>query len=317
LTNMAGYLAMLMWGTGVLVWLYLLYKVVRFFVLRRIYSTGEALVARHKGEWALVTGSSQGLGKAYAIALARRQINVVLAARSENLMQDLAKQLSEQYGVQTRVVVLDAYKFKEDPQMYEKIADSLSDINISILVNNLGGAINNSLGYYLEEPWEDEESTRLLNSVPTQKFIKLLLPKMIERGKGIVINVSSLASMYSVHFSTYSAQKAYLNRLTALLEAQYGSKGIIFQCPQVGAVSTPGTGDPDPSIHIVTAQACAEESLRLLGWARQFSPCLQHALGGGIIGSIPFPSLANKMVGDASTKIIEEKVAKLQKNKRE
>lgn len=68
---------------------------------------------------------------------------------------------------------------------------------------------------------------------------------------------------------------------------------------------------------VVSSQACAEESLRLLGWERQFSPCLQHALGGWLIGIImgPFPSLAYKMVGDASIKLIEEKVAKLAKRK--
>lgn len=54
--RMAGYLATLVWATGLLVWVYVLYKLVRFMVLRRIYSTGEALLTGYRGEWGLVTG---------------------------------------------------------------------------------------------------------------------------------------------------------------------------------------------------------------------------------------------------------------------
>ena len=83
------------------------------------------------------------------------------------------------------------------------------------------GADGSRLSLFLDETWEDSENVRHFNSVPAEMFLRMLLPKMITRKRGIVINVSSLASKHAMYYPSYSAGKASINQLTDMLVPKY------------------------------------------------------------------------------------------------
>jgi len=88
------------------------------------------------GEWAVVTGSSQGIGRSYAMELARRGLNIILVARSKERLSQVAKEIQETFHVKTEIIVVDF----TDSSAVKKVAKELDKItvDIGILVNNVG-----------------------------------------------------------------------------------------------------------------------------------------------------------------------------------
>jgi NADPH:quinone reductase-like Zn-dependent oxidoreductase len=109
---------------------------------------------RYGGGWAVVTGSSDGIGKQYATELAKSGLNIVLVARNQEKTQAVAKEISELYKVETKVVVYDFAKLSTEESVHEleqHLKKELDGLDISILVNNVGTA---SFGSFHEFTWE-------------------------------------------------------------------------------------------------------------------------------------------------------------------
>jgi len=110
--------------------------------------------SHYKGDWALVTGSSYGLGAEYAKSLAKRGINVILLARSEEKLRDVQAEIEKTYpSVRTRLLVADVLK-----DNWENVLDSVSDLNVTILVNNIGGNNLDGTVIFLHESNEERQS---------------------------------------------------------------------------------------------------------------------------------------------------------------
>ena len=89
------------------------------------------------GEWAVITGATDGIGKAYAMAMAKKGLSIVLISRTESKLQDVAKEISEKCpNVQTKYVVCDYSNFDEAAR--NKVADAVSGLDVGVLVNNVG-----------------------------------------------------------------------------------------------------------------------------------------------------------------------------------
>ncbi len=155
-----------------------------------------------KGKIALVTGAGKGIGKAIAIALANEGVHVGLMARTENDLIELAKEL-EKVGVKTAIAVADVSKIEEVDAAVKKISLALG--NIDILINNAG---TGTFGKFLElEPsvWENMIKVNLFGVYYTTRAV---LPQMIERKTGDIINISSTAGKAGgAVTSAYSASK--------------------------------------------------------------------------------------------------------------
>ena len=88
------------------------------------------------GRWALVSGASAGIGEEYARQIAAKGLNVVIVARRKQKLESLAESLRQQHGIQVRVVVLDL----SQPDFLEPLAQQTADLDIGLLVNNVGTA---------------------------------------------------------------------------------------------------------------------------------------------------------------------------------
>jgi 17beta-estradiol 17-dehydrogenase / very-long-chain 3-oxoacyl-CoA reductase len=187
------------------------------------------------GDWAIVTGATDGIGKAYAFALAKRGLNIILVSRTPFKLQNVAADIESKYlGIRTKIIDVD---FSSSHETYiPRIEEAIRGLNIGVLVNNVG------MSYDHPEPFLNTSSEMvnkliLCNIVSVNEMTRLILPQMVERKKGAIINLASLGgAMCTPLLSVYSATKAYVDRFTEGLEYEYGRKGITVQCIMPGYV---------------------------------------------------------------------------------
>lgn len=210
---------------------------------------------RSYGKWAVVTGCTDGIGKAYVEYFAKRGINVVLISRTLEKLNQQAQELQEQFKIETKVIAAD---FTQSDSIYPNIKTQLSDLDIGILVNNVGMSyrfvyiyllfvigrliliivlINSSYPEFFEVFGESDSNINKLincNIVSCTKMTAICLPGMLKRRKGIIINNASASGRVPTPLLTvYSASKAYMDFFSRALNAEYAQKGIIVQslCP--------------------------------------------------------------------------------------
>nr|XP_056701704.1 very-long-chain 3-oxoacyl-CoA reductase-like [Euleptes europaea] len=111
------------------------------------------------GPWAVVTGATAGIGKAYAHELARRGLNVVLISRSMEKLKQVAAEIEEQHSQSTKVIQAD---FTQGSELYETIRANLQGLEIGILVNNVGQTKNRP-GYFLDDDNLDKYIDDMVN----------------------------------------------------------------------------------------------------------------------------------------------------------
>ncbi|CAL8375050.1 unnamed protein product, partial [Arctogadus glacialis] len=194
----------------------------------RIWVLGNGgLLSPKLGKWAVVTGATDGIGKSYAEELARRGFSMMLISRSQDKLDDVAKSLEHQFKVETRTIAVDFGR----SDIYEKIDAGLAGLEIGVLVNNVGVSYSYP-EYYLHIPDLDNFITYMINVNITSvcQMTRLVLPRMAERSKGVILNISSASGMYPVPLLTvYSASKAFVDFFSRGLQEEYRRQGIIIQ----------------------------------------------------------------------------------------
>jgi short-subunit dehydrogenase len=180
-------------------------------------------MAEGSGKTALVTGASSGIGKAFAELLAQKGYAVVLTARRGDRLEALAAELTKKYGVAAHAIVADL----SQPNASEQIAAELRSRNLAIdlLVNNAGYGVP---GSYVNVAWSEHERFMQVMVTAVLDLTYRLLPGMIERGWGRIINIASVAGMVPspAGHTLYGASKAFLIRVSEALSAENGPKGV-------------------------------------------------------------------------------------------
>jgi len=155
------------------------------------------------GEWAVVTGASSGVGKEMVYQIASKGINVVLVARRQELMDEIAKELEENHQIETKVVVVD---FSKDDAIDKLIAQT-QGLEVGILVNNVGYALT---GEFSENSLEDELALLNVNVKTPMVLAHHYSKQMKERQKGGIIFVSSIMAFgASANWASYNASKSH------------------------------------------------------------------------------------------------------------
>jgi short-subunit dehydrogenase len=184
------------------------------------------------GEWALVTGASAGIGEAFARALASRGLSCVVSARRTERLEALAADLETAYGVKTRVVAEDL----SHPDGARRLAAAVADLPIAILVNNAGVG---AAGRFDKLDLARLEQQVVLNCVAPVVLTRLLLPAMLERGRGAVILTGSVAGLQPLPLhNVYAATKAFDRFLGEALFVELREQGIDVLVVEPGPVAT-------------------------------------------------------------------------------
>ncbi|MNW48066.1 Fatty acyl-CoA reductase [compost metagenome] len=188
----------------------------------------------YSNKLALVTGASSGIGKVYAKQLAARGSHVVLVARSQDKLEAIAGDIKRQYGVQAVVLACDLSQVDAPRQLADQIAEL--GLTVDILINNAGFGTH---GRFEElDPGREQEEI-MLNTASLVDLTHRLLPHMLRRGDGVVVNVASMAAFMPCAYSAvYGATKAFVISFSEALWAEMRGRGVrvLALCP--GATDT-------------------------------------------------------------------------------
>lgn len=182
---------------------------------------------------ALITGASSGIGATYAKRLAARGYDLILVARDESRLNQLAALLSEQHTVQVKVLAADL----TDEQDVQRVESELAtNANITLLLNNAGMSVE---GEFLEADINRINSMLTLNIVTPTRLAQAAGRAFKARGNGIIINIASvLALVHEMFNGAYNATKSYVLTLTRAMQRELADSGVHVQAVLPGATRT-------------------------------------------------------------------------------
>jgi short-subunit dehydrogenase len=172
---------------------------------------------------ALITGASAGIGQAFAEVFAAHQFDLVVVARREDRLRELARALEGRYGGRVHVIVADLSASDASARLVRDLADS--GITVDALVNNAGFAVPGAL---VNNDWSRHAGFLQVMLVAVVELTYRLLPGMIDRGYGRVINVASLAGLLPgvAGHTLYAATKSFLIRFSESLSTEVAHRGV-------------------------------------------------------------------------------------------
>jgi uncharacterized protein len=215
---------------------------------------------------ALITGASAGIGREFARQLARRARSMILVARREDRLAELRDELQLQHpnlAVQIRQVDLG------DLAQLHEVMEWLDRIDVDVLVNNAG--LGDSGPFATSDPFRNEQMT-LVNVVALTSLTRHVLPQMIAKRRGGILNVSSSAGFIPMPRSAvYAATKAYVTSFSEALRAELHGTGVSVSalCPgpvrtefQQVAKRTDGRPEIGPEFLVVPVKRVVQDAIR-------------------------------------------------------
>src|SRR5712691_2293882 len=189
---------------------------------------------QRQAETVLITGASSGIGRELARLYASDGAGLVLIARSEDKLRQLADELCANHGAGAQVVPADLSR----PASPREIVEALTQrhIDVDILVNNAGFAARGSVA---EIGVERQLEMIEVNVAALTQLTALLLPGMLERRRGAILNVASTAAFQpGPNWAAYCATKAYVLSFTEALAEEVRGSGVRVSCLAPGATDT-------------------------------------------------------------------------------
>jgi short-subunit dehydrogenase len=178
---------------------------------------------------ALITGASSGIGLELARFFAKDKHNMVLVARSEGKLKDLAQELTQKHGIMVKIIAKDLSQHNAAQEVYNEL--KREGIQIDFLVNNAGFG---EFGFFHETEWHKEEMMINLNITALTQFTKLFVKDMVHRKYGKIMNVASTAAFQpGPLMAVYYATKAYVLSFSEAIANELQDKGVTITalCP--------------------------------------------------------------------------------------
>jgi 17beta-estradiol 17-dehydrogenase / very-long-chain 3-oxoacyl-CoA reductase len=224
-----------------------------------------------RGSWALITGATDGIGLGFAQVLAKSGFNLVLISRNQDKLDRVADELKS-HSINVLTIAKDFSKCPENPsEFFNSIDDKTRELDISILVNNVGTA---TPGYFHTQTPQELSTQNALNLWPIVYLSKIYLRRMLNRPKpSALINISSTGSILPCSgLTVYCAGKSFdhlftldLNEEIRYLVKQEKLQGVDILSYQPAFVETPLTSGFSKKPLVITPVQCAERGLSVLG----------------------------------------------------
>src|SRR5665213_1410708 len=248
----------------------------------------------------LITGASAGLGEAFARAYAARGCDVALVARRADRLEALAAELCAAHAGEAYVIVADLAVFEAERAVIGQVA--ARGRHVDILVNNAGFSIPQS---FAAVPWERQRDFLMTLVVSACGLAHAVIPGMVERGGGAIINVASLAGFApgAAGHTLYPGAKGLMIKFSEALDAEYRASGIRVTalCPGfthtefARASGTQGVMDASPRMFFQTAGPVIEAAIRgnergkvvvVPGWHNKLAAGLLHYLPEPLVKAV-------------------------------
>jgi hypothetical protein len=195
-------------------------------------SNGQGGFAGRYGPWAVVTGASDGIGRSFAFALANAGFSVVLIARRETTLRDLAAELRQSHGVEARVIAADLSSFEESA----RVEKETRDFDVGLLVAAAGFGVS---GPFIENDIQAELNMIDVNCRALAQLTHAFARRFVARKRGGVVLMSSLVAFQGVpRAANYAATKAYVQTLAEGLHDELAPLGVDVLASAPGPVKS-------------------------------------------------------------------------------
>jgi short-subunit dehydrogenase len=183
---------------------------------------------------ALITGASGGIGYALSHELAQRGYHTLLVARSTDKLEALAKELRSQYKTEATVIACDLGAPTSAVELVKHL--QVKKLAVDVLVNNAGFGY---LGDFAASDWPTQASMLQVNISTLVQLTQLILPQMLERKSGKILNVGSTGSFSPVPtMAVYAATKAFVLSFSEALASELEGRGVTITALCPGATQT-------------------------------------------------------------------------------
>ncbi len=255
------------------------------------------------GSTALIAGASEGIGAAFATRLAAEGMDLVLIARRLEPLQQLADELELRYKVDVLCIQCNLGDINASRQILEE----LNDREINLLVYN---AALSYIGPFTKNSLENHSQAAQVNMIAPLNLVHLFGEKMLAKGKGAVILMTSLAGFQgSGYLSVYAATKAFNRILGESLWYEWKESGVDVIACCAGATATPGfknTNPENPGFFAPPIQApeeVADECLKMLGKQPSYITGRGNRIASFIMQKILSRKMAINIMGDNTRKM--------------
>lgn len=257
------------------------------------------------GRTAMVAGASEGIGAAFAFALAKEGMDLILIARRPENLNKVAGEIEREFGVKTICIPCDL----AEENVLQRIENSIGETDVDFLVYN---AAVSPIGPFINLTNENITLATEVNIQTPLRLIHHFGGKMVARGRGAVVVVSSLAGFQGSGFITlYSATKAFGRILAEGLWFEWRKRGVDVIACCAGATATPNYINSKPAKSSLFAprvqlpEEVADECLRKLGKVPSFITGRGNKIASFIMHRILPRRFAVMIMGENTRKIYQ------------
>lgn len=242
------------------------------------------------GSWALVTGCTDGIGRAFCFQLAKQRLNLILIGRTKEKLETLAAELKGKYSVQVQTVLLDFTDADLNGRL-SRVGELVSGLDVGVLVNNAGLSYPYAR-FFHEVDAELTANILRMNVEVIVRMVQIVLPGMLKRKRGAIVNIGSgSASVLPSDplYALYAGTKGFIDKFSRNLYVEYKHSGIDVQCQAPLHVATKLASIKRSSFFCPSPGAYARSGVKWIGYEPLCSPYWAHSLLWRVVDMLPEP----------------------------
>lgn len=269
--------------------------------------------------WALITGASDGVGKGLAEEFCSRGFHVVIHGRPGAKLEKVKSDLEKEFNADVRLLALDVSAKSTWTKFDQTIQSALDGINLTVLVNNLGGpgGVTPEWASITDRTLQDDEIMIDVNLRFMTHLTRVVLPILVKNSPGLIMNVSSAGEFMPMPWTcVYAGGKGYVKQYSHSLRVELKAEGKDVECVSLttGKVVTGGSGRTaaDVAFDTPSARGYAKAILDKVGYeSPAYVPYYGHYLGLGVIRLLP-----SSWVDTMMTQMMEQEKIKKEDSKK-
>jgi len=242
---------------------------------------------RKYGQWAVVTGATDGIGKAYCYEMAKQKLDIVVMGRTESKVKELCSALETKYGVKTLALVEDFSA--ADQAMFDRVAGALKGLDVGVLINNVGMSYPHAK-YFTEVDSKLIDDLIRINIYTTTQMTKTVLPGMEARRRGAVVFIGSGSATVlptDPLYGVYAGAKGYVEQFARALAVECKPRGVDVQLQAPLFVATKMAKIRKGSLTAPAPAVYARWGTGAIGYETVTTPYWVHTIMWGIISLMP------------------------------